>query len=200
VATPAFVNVTEGSGKRLAASTYTENSQTVYDQKVIPGEPYLPEYTACVAACVISTGNAHLIEIMAGSSLNVRIRRIVATQVGGGTVTAIPIQIWRINTAGSGGPVVTPGRLDPSDAVAGATSMTLPSSKGTEQTLLWQETFWTGAAFSPVATNNVRWQQLYQGKPIIIPAGTSNGIALKNTVSQSSATLDITVEFTETTF
>ena len=201
--TPSFVQLpTDSTGKKVAASTYTENSNTVYDQKVIPGEVYLPVYTVVTTTTTGEAANSHLIELMAGSTLNVRVRRIMLCQHTDALgVNVYPIQIWRTTTAGSGGTAITPNPLQTTDVAAGATAQMLPSSKGTEGVQLWQETIWNGTTAIPVATNNMRINQLDFSKPIVIPAGATNGIAIKNTAHTSSQyTFDITIEFTETSF
>ena len=44
------------------------------------------------------------------------------------------------------------------------------------------------------------WSQHPNGKPIIIPAGTSNGLAIKSTTAIANAGVLVNVEFTETSF
>lgn len=200
--TPSFVQLpTDSVGKKLAAGTYTENSQTVYDQKVIPGEAYVPVYMV-VASGLATTAAGHQIEIMAGSTLNVRIRRIVMTQNGASAgVNAVSFQIWRLTTAGSGGTAITPQPLQTTDIAAGATAMSLASSKGTESVQLWQETVWMGTAAIPTPNSALRWQQLDFSKPIVIPAGVTNGIAIKQVAAGSSGyTFDFAIEFAETSY
>lgn len=200
--TPSFVQLpTDSVGKKIAAGTYTENASVVYDQKVIPGEAYLPVYSVSAVAVAVSTSNSHILEIMAGSTLNVRIRRIVVTQFAPpASTTAIPFQIWRVSTAGTGGSVITAQPYQTTDIAAGTTAMTLASSKGTESVQLWQESIWLGTVAIPAPNNNLRWAQLDFSKPIVIQAGTSNGIAIKNTASVATATIDVVVEFCETSY
>lgn len=202
--TPSFVQVNEGTGKKLAAVTYTENGQVVYDSKVVLGEIYLATYSVTTAPVAMSTANSHLLQIMAGASLNVRIRRIHIDQFNGATAAANrEIQLLRLTTAGTGGTVVTPSKYDTSDAAAGATAMTLPTVKGSESVELWQENvvayqgLLTTAAQVP---DHFDWVQTPGDKPIIIPAGAANGIAFKNTGSDATATWNIKVEFIETSF
>lgn len=173
------------TGPKLATGpTYTENSQTVQDEKVILGEQYLASYMI-VADASTATVNSHLIQIMAGASLRVRVRRIEIHQLVMATTAAImSVGFYRLTTAGTGGGAVTPGSLDPADAASGATAMTLPTGKGTEGTLI--------AAVAPYMMQTVGASaQLDQpivvldfdrlrSKPLIIAAGTTNGLAIKN--------------------
>lgn len=198
-----FVQVSPAStGVKLATgATYTENANTVQDPKVIQGEAYLPVYTFVASAVALSTSTSHLLEIMAGAALNVRIRRITVTQnTASGAVNAVAYLLFRLTTAGTGGTAVTARPFDTSDAAAGATGMTLPSSKGTEGVQLWQESAWVGTAAIPIAASALRWVEVDMDKPIIIPAGTSNGLAIKMVGGSAAGTVDISVEFSETSF
>lgn len=194
-------NTVDGAGKKLGTSLYSENGILVQDVKTIPGENYLATYTVVAAGILCTTTATHLIEIMAGASLNVRVRRIVITEsTAAAAVVAWPLQIFRVTTAGTGGVAITPRPLDSNDAAAGATAMTKATSPGSEGVQLWQETMWLGTLAVPVSNYALREAQLDFSKPILIPAGATNGIAIKNTVSTATATVDITIEFTESSF
>jgi hypothetical protein len=185
----------------MAASTYTENSQVVLDQKTIQGEQYLASYAIATASVSMSGANIHLLEIMAGASLNVRIRRIeVWESVAGSSLIGL-FSIYRLSSAGTGGTAYTPSPLDTSDAPSGATAMTLPTVKGTEGVLMH------AASASTSNTSLIRMGLLYEVdfdrdlrvKPVIIPAGTSNGIAIKS-ITTSTTQVYVNVWFTETSF
>jgi hypothetical protein len=139
---------------------------------------------------------------MAGSSNYVRIRRIAIEQSGSATTaTGLTLSILRLTTAGTGGTSVTPAKLDNGDAAAGATAMTLPTAKGTESTELIRTVLAMRQAFATAGTqydDYFEWVQQPGQKPIIIPAGTSNGIAIKNTAAVAGASLICRIEFVET--
>ena len=202
MATPAFVQITEGAGKRLASSTYTENAQTVYDQKFIPGENYLATYTIDATNVSIATVNDHVVAFMAGASLNVRVRYIHIEQNASATAVArATFELLRLTTAGSGGSALTPAKHDTSDAASGCTAQTLPSSKGTESTILRDEVLIMRQALSATQTQPeeaILWQPDLRSKPYIIPAGAANGFAVKILNAIPGATVNIVVEFTET--
>lgn len=195
------INLTEGSGKRIHTFDQTIASTLVQDQFVIPGEYPIASYNAIAAGISIATINDHQLQIMAGSTNHVRIRRITIEQSGNATTASVlSIIVVRLTTAGTGGSSVTPARYDNGDAASGATAMTLPSSKGTESTelqrtaLLMRQTVATaGAQYD----DKYEWVQSANVKPIIIPAGTSNGIAIKNLAAVAAATVTINVEFVE---
>ena len=143
---------------------------------------------------------------MAGSSLNVRIRKIEITQVGAASVvTNMLIQVLRLTSAGTGGTASSATALDPSDASAGATGMILPSSKGTENGIVYycpvymMQTF---AVSNPVPTPGLIIDfDRPRMKPLIIPAGIANGIAIKNVSGGVvSGSVIINVWFSETSF
>ena len=80
MATESFVNVTEGSGKKLHTNQRTIGANAVEDEYVLPGEFPLPGYFAVANAVAATTANDHLLQVMAGASLKVRIRRISVSQ------------------------------------------------------------------------------------------------------------------------
>jgi hypothetical protein len=195
------IQVTSGAGPKLATSpTYTDNaSNVVQDQKVILGENIEGSYTLSASAVAIATGNSHLFQVMAGGSLNVRIRRIRITQfAAAASVAAGDVQLWRLNSAGTGGTVVTARPLDTTDT-AGATGMTLPSAKGSELAQLWAQSQWHGTGAIPIR-DTWEWTQHPGMKPILIPAGVANGIAIKQITGIATVTVDISIDFTETIY
>lgn len=195
-----FVEVTSGSGLKLHTWSRTIGANTVHDEFTLPGEYPLATYSVVATAVSTATANDHLLQIMAGSSLNVRIRSITISQAAAaGSVASARFQLFRLTTAGTGGTSITARPYDTADAAAGATAMTLPSSKGTEGVTLFVESMWLGTAAIP--THRVAdWIQTPGTKPILIPAGTSNGLAIKSINAVASATVDIAVEFVETSF
>jgi hypothetical protein len=200
----ASIVVTAGSGTNLHSDTRSYSGSTKHDQYVLPAEFTLPSYVALGASVSIATINDHVIQLMAGSSLNVRIRRIKVEQSSNATTAAATsLSIMRLTTAGTGGSGVTPASFDTADSASGATARTLPSSKGTESTellraaMVWRQAVSaTGSQFDDI----YEWVQHPGMKPIIIPAGTSNGICIKTTSAVAGATVHVTIEFTETAF
>jgi hypothetical protein len=199
------VQVTEGVGKKLHTWNRTITGPgSIEDEFMLPGE--FPYATYRVIATSISTGTAndHILQIMAGASLNVRLRYLRVEQAVGATAVAIgSFQVWRLSTAGTGGTAVTPRPMDTADAAAGATGMTLPTVKGTETVQL--DTFRIILRQALLATS-AQADDIYEyragpaEKPIIIPAGAANGLALKVTTAVAGATLDVVAVVVETAF
>ena len=196
------INVTEGSGKRLHTFDRSVGGNTVHDEVVVLGEPYLATYTVPTSAAVsIATVDSHLLQIMAGASKPVYLRRI-RVYIASGADSLINLQLRRLSTAGTGGTAITPAPLDTGDSAAGATAQTLPTAKGTESTTLW-----AGSSFEPGATAaNLGGQSSLMldldfrsefGKLVKIPAGAANGLALKNTSAAASGQVWITAEIIE---
>lgn len=203
------IRVSEGTGKRIATgATYTENSQTVQDEKAILGEPYLASYTAGWATLAsLATVNAHLLQIMAGASLKVRIRRVEVGLVGLATTAAIAsLNIYRLTSAGTGGTAQTPSPLDPADSASGATVMSLPTAKGTEGVKIasaWPIIYQTVGAstISPVGGIVALWDfDRPRSKPLVIAAGAANGIAIKSEIAIAGASVAFNVWFDEVPF
>lgn len=203
-----FVNVTEGSGKKLHSFQRTIGANSVEDEVVQHGEQYLATYIATPAAVSTAVAASHLCQIMAGASLNVYIRRIEIWQLVAATAAAIDeIDIFRLTTAGTGGTVVTPLPLDDTDAASGATCMTLPTVKGTEaaapiyrKSVQFTQTVATQSGGSDATLLGVFDFDTLRGKALRIAAGTANGIAVKNITARAAATVFVVVRFTEANF
>ena len=202
----AFINVTEGSGKKIHHFNRTIGADSQHDEVVIIGEQYLGHYaTATITPVSTATANSHVLQIMAGASNRLRIRRIeVAQMVPATTAAFCQWAIYRLTTAGTGGTVVTPQLYDPADGAVGATTMTLPTAKGTEGALLWsgasvmtQTVSATPSAINPIL--ELDFDGLRR-KPIHVAAGTSNGIALKNITAIAAATVIVTAWWDESNF
>jgi hypothetical protein len=143
---------------------------------------------------------------MAGASLKVRVRRIEIHQYQAATAAAIMItQLYRLTTAGTGGTVITTQPLDTTDPAAGATAMTLPTVKGTEATnptawagpIMWQ----TIGASSSFPTPAVVWDfDRPRTKPLILQAGATIGIAIKNVTAIAAGGVVIMVWLDESNF
>jgi hypothetical protein len=197
------VAVTPGAGKNLHTWARVVGATTVEDEFVIPGEYPLATYVGQSAASSIATANDH-VQLMAGGALNVRIRRIRVEQAGLATAAAIAaFGVYRLSTAGTGGGVVTPRPLDSADAACGATMMTLPTVKGTEavnelfrrRMVLTQTVATAGGALGAW-----EWVAAPGSKGILIPAGAANGIAIKNLAAYAGASIDVSIDFVETSF
>lgn len=200
-----IVQVTSAGTTKLHTWQRTIGANNVEDEFVIPGEYPLASYTVVPTGSVsVATANDHILQIMAGASLNVRIRRIRFEQSGNATTAAIGIlEIWRLSSAGTGGTAVTPAKLDTGDAASGATAMTLPTVKGTESVLVMRSALIYRQAVSATAAgvdDAWEWVQQPGQKPLIIPAGAANGIAIKSGSAIAAGTVIPYVEFVETSF
>lgn len=204
-----FINLTEGSGKKAHTFQRVIGANTVEDEVMLPGEQYLATYGIATAAAGISvaTANSHLLQIMAGASLNVYVREIRIFQLAAVTAAAIDaIEIVRLTTAGTGGTAITPAPRDSSDAASGATAMTLAAVKGTEGTFLerasaqWTQTIGTqSGGKQAVLVTEFDWDAL-RSKSIRIAAGTANGIAIKNPTARAAGTVIIQAVIVEANF
>ena len=67
----------------------TIGANSIEDEYVLQGEQPLPSYTIQASTISIATANDHVLEIMAGASLNVRIRSILIEQVVNATAAAL---------------------------------------------------------------------------------------------------------------
>lgn len=181
----AVVQINEGTGKSLSYVSFTdEASNSAYVERVSLHEPVSATYTVSITTAIsFATANAHLLQIMAGTSKRFALRRLKLWLTAAATAAAIKqMQLVLLTTAGTGGGAITPCAIDRADTTFSGASQTLPSSKGTESDILWE---FDCAAWAAVPTTGIlppiideEWDDR-GSKSIVIPAGTSNGLALK---------------------
>lgn len=213
MATGSFIQVTNGTGPKIATGpTYTENANVVQDQKVIPGEGYLAHYGVDSNGGIAPPSSAPKawFTINAGASLNLRIRRIIINQATISTTTAgsVTLGVYRTTTAPVGGTAHTPALFDSADAAAGATSASVSAATfTTDPTLGGRVALFALPVFLTYPFNvepfELRWGDQPGTKPLIVPAGTANGIALVLISANAyggTPTFNMTFEFTETAF
>lgn len=199
-----IINVTEGSGKKLHTFNRTIGANSVEDEVMLLGEQYLASYYI-VGSAATTTANSHLLQVMAGASLKVRIRRVEISQYALATTAAImDLALVRLTTAGTGGSAVTPSALDTSDSSSGATAMQLPTAKGTEGAFVGGGNAYlmqTAGASTPQVQPLWVWEfDRPRSKSLIIAAGTANGIAVKNLTAHAAGGVRINVWFDESNF
>ena len=201
-----YVEVTEGSGKKLWTETTVVGADTKHAEIVKLGEPYLASYTVVTGAVSVATLDSHLLQIMAGASLKVYVRQIRVYQFTVATTAALHyVDILRLTTAGTGGTTQNEQPLDSTDVASGAQAMTLPSSKGTEGAELDRQVSYILQTIpaSPAITSSLlydfNWESNRQ-KSLIIPADTSKGIVVKNRVAIAGASVVIVAEYVEANF
>ena len=183
----------------------TIGANSVEDEVIILGEPYLASYIVTGTAS-IATAASHVVQVMAGATLNVYVRRIIVTQLVAATTAAfLRWQLYRLTTAGTGGTAITPGPLDSTDAPAGATGMSIPTVKGTESTLIIDrscnaiQTISLGGPGQSTTLLDIDFDRMHT-KGYRIAAGTTNGIALKNVTAIAAGTVEFEVWISEANF
>lgn len=186
----------------------TIGANSVEDEVTLNGEPYLASYVISTStAASTATAASHLLQIMAGASLHVYVRRIRVYQFAVATTAAIvTLQLFRLSSAGTGGTAFTPAILDGNDSASGATSMSLPTVKGTEGTLVgiaasqFIQTVPTGGNGMAPLLAEWDFDKLLRSKAIRIPAGTANGLAIKNPTAVAGASVVVEAQISEATF
>lgn len=197
-----FYNANNGSGTKFHTFSRTIAANVVHDEVVIPGEPYLPAYSAVYAGVSTATANSHLAQLMSIAGSNIYVRRIrVRQKVAATTAAFMTLQLFRLTTAGTGGTAVTPKAMDLGDAAAAEDARFIPAAKGTEAQLLWEETPWmVGATTATPNAPLLEWTPASNSKGIQILAGAANGLALKNVTAIAAGQVDIIIDFFEATF
>ena len=200
-----IVQVTEGSGKKLRTWNRTIGGNSVEEEAIFLAEQPLATYTVQTGATSVATAASHLLQIMAGATLNLYIRRIWIYQAALITTAAIvPFTLFRLTTAGTGGTVVGVVQLDNSDAAAGATAMTLPTVKGTEGNSVGPVIDAIPVQTAPTSGAGLLlafWDfSALRSKSVRIPAGAANGLCVKNPVAAAGLTVHVTAELIEANF
>ena len=186
---------------KLRSWNRTVGANSVDSEAVWLEDPHDASYTFTASQILTTTAASHMIQIMAGASLNVRVHRIMVRQhAAPAGVNSLELQVVRLTTAGTGGTAITPSKMDNSDGASGATAQTLPTVKGTEGAIAYSKSLWLGTVALGPFGESWDWPQHPHMKPLIIPAGAANGIALKNVTGIATSTLVIVVELTETSF
>jgi hypothetical protein len=205
-----LIALSEGSGAKNAHTfQLVIGSSTVEDDIVRLADQYLASYYVPSAAGIsAATAASHLLQLMAGGTLNLYLRRVLLYQVGmATTASATDMILTRLSSAGTGGTAATPSPMDSTDAAAGATAQTLPTAKGTETTNFWRgqvyfnqtlPTFAAGPA--PLLILDLDFDKMPRFKMPRILAGTSNGVALKIISGIAAATVSALFLFTEQNF
>lgn len=199
-----IVQVTEGVGKKLHTWSYVVGANTVEDEVVVPGPYPWPTYTVVAGGISGAVSNDHLLCLNSGAALKVRVHRIRIRQASLVAAAALrTFSILRTTTTlptGGTGPL-TPAAHDTADT-AGAVGRSVPAVKGTESTTILLAELALAQAISATQQGPLdvwEWRQAPNGKPIIIPAGTTNGLVIKN-IAAATVTYDLEIEFSETAF
>jgi len=186
--------------RKFHTNQRSNGADTVEAYVQLTGEPALATYTGCALATVLTTINSHVVQVMAGASLRVGIRRLSLHLVTAATTTTnMQWGIFRLTTAGTGGTAYTPNPHDAADAASGTTMMTLATSKGTEGALLRLGASLVHQTITTVGAQTIvdlDWTRTAT-KALWIPAGVANGIAFKNLTAVSPAAVYANVEFIE---
>jgi len=199
------VAVTEGAGKKLHTNSRTIGANTVEDEYILNGEPFLATYSTVPGAISIATANDHILTINAGASLHVYIRRMEVYQVALATTAAMAsFNLLRTTTAApTGGTAQNQLPFDSTDSAAGATSMTLPTVKATEGNIMWRGSYMmtqtVATAGGSAKMFEVNFDQL-RTKGLRIPAGTTNGMAFKSLTAIAAATIFVNIWYSEANF
>jgi hypothetical protein len=201
-----IVEVTAGSGTKLHSWSKTVGANTVHDEFTLPGEyPYAGYFATPAAGVSCAVAGDDIAQIMAGSSLNVRIRRVRVEQAAAITTAAgTPFQLARVTTAGTGGTAITPSKADNADGASGATAASgIPNAThGTIGQIYLNRQLYPVQTAATAGAVEPAWEWIQQPgmKPIIIPAGTSNGIVIRNIGARAGLTVFWEIEFVETNF
>lgn len=197
-----YLSTTSSGAFNLQTDERTIGGTAVDAQVILTGESAMPTYTAIASNIVLTTANAHLLQIMGDGTNYCRLRSVsLAQSTLSGAVNTAMIAIYRLSTAGTGGSAVSSYPFDAADTSPyGGGAMTLPTVKGTEGTLLYQ--FRLGVtATNPMNSNDqLLWVPTDDQKPIIWGTSIANGIAFKIVGNVATAAVDCIVTFTLSTY
>ena len=171
------------------------------------GEHYVATYTAVANNVSTATAASHLAILQGDGTNYTRVRYIKVQQFTlAGAAATLELGVYRVSTAGTGGTTISARPFDAGDTDPyGGTFMTLPTVKGTEgnKLLLGRLALYAAA---PTASNMNIWRWPDDGmpadlmKPIIIAPAVAGGIAVKDINGIATATVDIEIGFTVTSY
>lgn len=195
------VQVTQGSGTRLHTFNKSVGGQTVHEEVMLPGEYGLATYSAGQAGIGVASTGTHAFQLMAGSSLNLYLKRMEIRQVAlAGAATITTLTLLRLTTAGTGGTSLAPQPYDTTDPSAGATFAHTVTTPGATGATLIRGIPLALASGAPTTIVPFIWDASLNRKAIRIPAGTSNGIALAVVSAVATATISVFLEFVEASY
>lgn len=198
-----FLEVTQGTGTKLHTFDRTIGANTVHDEVVLLGEPYVAAYAVATRGVAMPAANAHLIEVRAGTTLITRVRRIRVFQWATAAAAAtFQAAVIRITTAGTGGTTLTAQPFDTADTAFTGSVMHSPTADGTDGVELIPF-FMACTNVVPIKAVENEWVRDFPAdgpKAIKIAAGTSNGIAINVLTIGSTALLGVEIVLTESNF
>jgi hypothetical protein len=160
-----------------------------------PAQSARKGYTVSTGA-LAPTAAKELFVIESYAAAVVRLLRIVIWNVGSQTTPGVRLlQLLRTTTAGSSG-AVTPAPLDAADGAYSGLCRVTPTA-GTESTVIDQIPIYVPSAAAAMAPIVIDFDGLRALKAPAIPAGTANGIALKDPGATGAAGIYVTAYFTD---
>lgn len=163
-------------------------------QVVVGGQADDASYVVDVSAQA-NTAATEAITIEAPAGNAVRIQRVEITQPGKQTTAGIRVlSLLRTTTAGTGG-TVTPAPLDTADGAYPGICRAKPTA-GTESTVLATIPVYVPTALAAFVPITIDFSTMDSIKCPVIPAGTANGIALKDPGAAGASDFSARIWFT----
>ena len=184
--------------KKLRAWQRLVGADNVEEQFVQQAETHRRSYIVSAAGIPVSTVDRYALQLMAGAALPLWIKRIEIEQDTAATAAALlRLGVFRLTSAGTGGGGLAVVSHDTTDPAAGATAMFNPTTNGIEGARLMDALLGMAAAH-PFTSRKTLYEYVPgRTKAWRVPAGTSNGLALKITLAVGGAGIAIHVEFVE---
>ena len=97
-----YVSFDEGSTRKVRTFQRTDGSDTVEEWMYAQSESLFATYSVSAIGIAASTANSHLVQVMAGASNRVGIKRITVYQVAAANAAAnFAFDLLRLTTAGT---------------------------------------------------------------------------------------------------
>ena len=195
------IGVATGTDAYLDTVSRTIDAQERHAHRIVLGWSSDATYSVVASNASTETTNDHLLQIMGDGTNYSRLLRYRITPMDvPAAADILEVAIYRLATAGTGGTGITPHPLDAADSAYAGGAMKLPSSKGTEGTLLGRHRIPVTAAAPTLVQAPWTWEASPYGKPIVFGTGAANGIAWKIMTGVASCAVDIVAEFVVTSF
>lgn len=173
-----FVQVTQGDDAKLHTVERPLGLNDVHDSVTLLGEPYRATYSVVASAVSTALNGGRLLSIFAGPDLPVRVWYVSVSQVAlAGAAGRADIFLQRTTASGTAGTAANITKHDNADADPDFTAESL--HQGSTVAGVFGRGALTLASAHPIIAPNAEFDfRNGHHKPIVIPAGTSNGLAV----------------------
>lgn len=196
------IGVTEGTDKYLHTNSRSIGGTARQEQATFPAQSPNATFSVVADDVSVATANDHILQIMADGTNYSRLVgfTLEPTDDVPAADDILKVSLYRVTTAGTGGSSIGEGSYDDSESYSGDIQ-SIPSSKGTEGSLLWTGYLPVDSAYAGVnGQRMLRWEPKPSAKPIVFGPDTTDGLVWKVIDAVASCAVCINAEFITTSY